>query len=94
MYGRPFSLEVCLKHRGQRGCDGLEPFDKLLVKPTQSNELWNFMNRSWRRPTSNDLDLFGVHVYSIFVDDVSTGGYSTLEERGFIDAGKELVLTE
>ena len=90
----PFPLEVCLKHRGQRGCDRLEPFDKLLVKCTQSNELSNFMNRSWRRPTSNDLDLFGVHVYSIFVDDVSTEGYSTLEECGFIDAGKELVFTE
>ena len=89
-----FPLEVCLKHCSQRGCDSLEPFDKLLVKSTQSNELSNFMNRSWRRPTSNDLDLFGVHVYSILVDDVSTEGYSTLKECGFIDAGKELVLTE
>ena len=71
-----------------------QTFDKLLVKSTQSNELSNFMNRSWRRPTSNDLDLFGVHVYSILVDDVSTEGYSTLKECGFIDAGKELVLTE
>ena len=94
MDGCPFPLEVCLKHRGQRGCDRLEPFDKLLVKSTQSNELLKFMNRSWRRPTFNDLDLFGVHVYSIFVHDVSTEGYSTLEERGFIDAGKELVLTD
>ena len=94
MDGCPFPLEVCRKHRGQRGCDSLEPFDKLLVKSTQSNELWHLMNRSWRRPTSNDLDFFGVHVYSIFVDDVSTEGYSTLEECGFIDAGKELVLTE
>ena len=90
----PFLLEVCLKHRGQRGCNSLEPFDKLLVKSTQCNELSNFMNRSWRRPTSNDLDLFVVHVYSIFVDDVSTEGYSTLEECGFINAGKELVFTE
>ena len=72
----------------------MEPFDKLLLKSTQSNELSNFMNRSWRRPTSRELDLFGVHVYSIFVDDVSTEGYENLEERGFIDAGKELVLTE
>ena len=94
MDGCPFPLKVCLKHRGQRGCDSLEPFDKLLVSSTQSNELSNFMNRSWRRPTSNDLDFFGVHVYSIFVDDVSTEGYSTLEECGFIDAGKKLVLTE
>ena len=94
MDGCPFPLELCLKHRGQRGGGSLEPFDKLLVKSTQSNELSNFMNRSWRRPTSNDLALFGVHVYSIFVDDVSTEGYSALEERGFIDAGKELVLTE
>ena len=94
MDGCPFPLEVCLKHRGQRGWDSLESFDKLLVKSTQSNELSNFMNRSWRRPTSNDLDLFEVHVYSIFVDDVSAEGYSTLEERGFIDAGKELVFAE
>ena len=94
MYGCPVPLEVCLKHRGQRGCDSLEHFDKLLVKSTQSNELSNFRNRSWRRPTSNDLGLSGVHVYSIFVDDISTEGYSTLDERGFIDAGKELVLTE
>ena len=72
----------------------MEPFDKLLVKSTQPDELWDFMNRSWWRPISNDLDLFGVHVYSITVDDVSTEGYSTLEERGFIDAGKQLVLTE
>ena len=42
----PFPLEVRLKHRGQRGCKSLEPFDKLLVKSTQSNELSNFMNRS------------------------------------------------
>ena len=94
MYGCPFPLEVCPKHRGQSDCDSLEPFDKLLVKFTQSNELLNFMNRRWQRPTLNDLELFGVHVYSIFVDDVSTEGYSTLEECGFIDAGKELVLTE
>ena len=94
MDGCPFPLKVCLKHRGQRGCDSLEPFDKLLVKSTQSNELSNFKNRSWWRSTSNDLDLFGVHVYSIFVDDVSTEEYSALEERGFIDAGKELVSTE
>ena len=94
MYVWPLPLEVCLKHCGQRGCYSLEPFDKLLVRSTQSDELSNFMNRSRRRPTSNDLDLFGVHVYFISVDDVSTEGYSTLEERGFIDAGKELVLTE
>ena len=94
MDGCPFPLEVCLKQRGQRGFDSLEPFDKLLVKSTQSNELSNFMNGSWRRPTSNDLDLFGPHGDSIFVDDASTEGYSTLEERGFINAGKELVLTE
>ena len=44
--GCPFPLEVCLKHCSQRGCDSLEPFDKLLVKSTQSNELSNFMHRS------------------------------------------------
>ena len=94
MYRCPLPLEVCLEHCGQRGCNSLQPFDKLLVKSTQSDELSNFMIGSRRRPISNDLDLFGVHVYSISVDDVSTEGYSTLEERGFFDAGKELVLTE
>ena len=94
MYGCSLPLEVCLKHCGQRSCDSLQPLDKLLVKSTQSNELSNFMNGSRRRPTSNDLDVFGVHVYSISVDDVSTEGYLTLEECGFIDAGKQLVLTE
>ena len=94
MYGCPLPLKVCLKHCGQRGCNSLEPFDRLLVKSAQSDELSNFMNRSRRRRTLNDLDLFGVHVYSISVNDVSTEEYSTLEECGFIDAGKELVLTE
>ena len=94
MYGCPLALEICLKHCGQWGCDSLELLDKLLVKSKQPDELSNFMNRSWRRPTSNDLDIFGVHVYCIAVDDVSERGYSTLEERGFIDAGKQLVLTE
>ena len=94
MYGCPLPLEVCPKHCGQRGCDSLEPFDKLLVKSTQPDELSNFMNCSRRRPTSNDLNLSRVHVYSISVDDVSAEGYLTLEVRGFIDAGKQLVLTE
>ena len=83
-----FALEICLKHRGQRGCDSLEPFEKLLVKSTQPGKFSNFMNRGGRRPTSNILDLFGLHVYSIFIDDVSAKGYSTLEECGFIDAGE------
>ena len=94
MYGCPLPLEVRLKHCGQRSCNSLELFDKLLVKSTQPDELSKFMNRSRRRPTSNDLDLFEVHVYSISVDDVSAEGYSTLEECGFIDAGKQPVLTE
>ena len=93
MYGCPLPLEVCLKHCGQRGCNSWEPFDKLLVKSTQPDELSNFMNRSRRRPTSNDLFLFGVHMYSIFVHDVSAERYLTLEDCGFIDAGKQLVLT-
>ena len=37
--GCPFPLEVCLKHCSQRGYDSLEPFDKLLGKFTQANEL-------------------------------------------------------
>ena len=80
--------KICLKHRGQRGCDTLEPLDKLLGKTTQPDKLSNFMNRGGRRPTSNDLDLFGVHVYCVSIDDVAAEGYSTLEESGFIDAGK------
>ena len=46
MYGCPFPLEVCLRHCVQGGCNSLEPFAELLIKSTQSNELWNFMNRS------------------------------------------------
>ena len=89
----PLPVQICLKHRGQRGCNSLEPLDKLLVKSTQPDKLSKFMNRGGRRPTSNDLDLFEVHVYSIFIDDVSAKGYSTLEECGFIDAGKQLMST-
>ena len=80
MYSCPLPLEICLKHCGQGGCNSLEPCDKLLVKSTQPDELSNFMNRGRRRPTSNDLDLFGVHVYSVSIDDVSAEGYSTPEE--------------
>ena len=88
MHSCPLPLEICLKHRGQRGCESLEPFDKLLIKSTQLDKLSNFMNRGRRGPTSNDLDLFGVHVYSVPIDDVSAEGYLTLEECGFIDEGK------
>ena len=93
MHNCALPLEVRLKHRGQRGCDSLEPFDKLLVKSTQPDKLSNLMNGGGRRPTPNDLDLFGVHVYSILISGVSAKGYLTLEERGFIDAGKQLVST-
>ena len=89
----PLPLEVCFKHRGQRGHHSLESFNKLLVKSKQPNKLSNFKNGGWRRPISKDLDLFGVHVYSISIDGVSAKGYSSLEERGFVDAGKRLVLT-
>ena len=88
MHSCRLPLKICPKHRGQTGCDSFDPFDKLLVKPTQPNKLSNFMNRGRRRPTSNDLDLFRVHVYSVPIDDVSAEGYPTLEECGFIDAGK------
>ena len=88
MHSCTLPLEICFKHCGQRGCDSLHPFDKLLVKSTQPNQLSNFMNRGRQRPTSNDLDLFRVHVYSVSIDDVSAEGYATLEERRFIDAGK------
>ena len=93
MHSCPLPLKICLEPHGQRGCDSLLPFDKLLVKSTQPDKLSNFMNRCGRRPTLNDLDLFGVNVYSIFIDDVSAKGYSTLEECGFMDAGKQLVST-
>ena len=59
MYSCPLQLEVCLEHCGQRGCDSLEPFDKLLVKSRQSDELSNFMNRSRRRPTSSAMIFSG-----------------------------------
>ena len=93
MHSCPLPLKICLKHRARRGCNSLEPFNKLLVKSTQPDKLSNFILSGGRRPTSNDLDLFGVHVYSIFMDDESAKGYSTLEECGFINSGKQLVLT-
>ena len=89
----PLPLQIRFKDCSQRGCDSLESCDKLLVKSTQPDEMSNFMNVGWRKPTSNDLDLFGVHAYSFFIDAVSTTGYSALEECGFINAGKQLVLT-
>ena len=92
LYSCPLPLEVCLKHRGQRGRHSLDSFDKMLVTSTQPDKLLNFINGGWQRPTSNDLH-YGVHVYSIFIDDVSAKGYSSLEEGGFIDAGKRLVST-
>ena len=45
VYSCPPSLKICLKQCGQRGCDSLEPFDKLLVKSTQPDRLSNLMNR-------------------------------------------------
>ena len=88
MHSCPLPLKICLNHRGRRGCNSLEPFDKLLTKFIQPDKLSNFMNRGRQRPTLNDHDLFGFHVYSVSLDDVSAAGYSTLEECGFIDAGK------
>ena len=87
VYSCLLPLKVCFNHRGQRGRHSLESFDKLLVKSTQPDKLSNLMNSRWRRRTSNDLDLFSVHVYSIFIDDVSAKPDSSLEERGFINAG-------
>ena len=74
-------LDVCFKHCGHRCRYGLKSFDKLLVNSTQPDKLSNFMDGGRRRPTSNDVDLFGVHVCCIFIDDVSAKGYSGLEER-------------
>ena len=45
MYGCPPPLEVCPKYCGQRGCDSLEPFDKLLVKSTQPDESLTVVGR-------------------------------------------------
>ena len=93
MHGCPLPLEVCFEHRGQRGRNSLESFDKLLVKCTQPDNPSNFMKGGWRRPISNDLDLLGIHVYSVIIDDVSAKGYSSPEERSFIDAGNQFVST-
>ena len=49
----------------------MESFDKLLVKSTQPDKVSNFLGGGRSRPASNDLELFRVHVYSIFIDDVS-----------------------
>ena len=81
VHSRPRSRNVCFKHRGQRGRYSLESFDKLLVKPTQPNKLSNIMDGGGSRANSNDLDRFGVHVYSIFIEDVSAKRDSRLEER-------------
>ena len=81
MHGCPFPFEICFEHRGKRSRYSLEFFHKLLVKPGQPDKLSNFMDSGRRRPTSNDLDLFGVHVHPIFIDDVSATGNSRLEEH-------------
>ena len=79
--GCALRIKVCSKHRAQRGGYSLKSFDTLLVKSTQPNKPSNFMDGGRRRPTSNYIDLFGVRVYSIFIDAVSPKGYSSLEER-------------
>ena len=64
MYSCPLPLEVCFKHRGQRGGYSLKSFKKLLVKSAPRDKLSNFMDGGQRRPTSNDVDFFRIDVYS------------------------------
>ena len=80
MHGCPLPFEICFKHCVERSRYSLEFFDKLLVKSTQPHKLSNFMDGGQSRPTLNDLDLFEVYVYSIFIDDVSAKRNSRLEE--------------
>ena len=80
MHGCPLPFEICFRHRGNRSRYRPESFDKLLVKSTHSDKLSNFMDGGQRRPTSKEFDLFGVHVYSIFINDVSADRNSRLEE--------------
>ena len=92
MHGCPLPFEICFQHHGERSRYSLEFFDKLLVKSTQPDKLSNFMDGGLCRPTSNYLDLFGVHVYAVFIDDVSPKRPSGLEKRLFVDRGQQLVL--
>ena len=81
IYGCPLRFKICFKRRGERSRYSVESFDKLLVKSTKPNELSSPMDGGGRMPTLNDLDLFEVHVYSIFIDEVSAKRNSKLEER-------------
>ena len=86
--GCPLPTEMCFKHGSEESRYRLEPFNKLLLKSRQPDKLSNFMDCGRRRPTSNDLDLFGVDVYSIFIDDASAKSDPRLEVRSFLDTGK------
>ena len=81
MYRCPLPFAICSQHRGWRSRHSLESFDKLLVKSTQPDKLSNFMDVGRQRPTLNDLDLFRVPVYSIFIDHVSAERDWRLQER-------------
>ena len=81
MHGCLLPFKFCFKPRGEGSGYVLESFDKLLIKSTQPDKLSNLMDRGWRRPTSNNFDLFRVHVYCIFIDDVSAKRNSRLEEN-------------
>ena len=80
MHGCLLPFEICFKHRGKRSRYSLESLDTLLVKLTHPVKLLKFMDGGRCRPTSICRDLFGVHVYSIFIDDVSAKWNSRPEE--------------
>ena len=87
-------LQICFDYSGETSCYSLETLDKLLVKSADADKLSNFMDGGRSRPTSEDLDLLGVHAYSIFFDDVSAKANSWLKERRLIVAGKKLGLLQ
>ena len=81
MHSSPLSFEICFEHRGARSSYNLESFDKLLVQSTETDKLSNFMDGGLSRPTLNSLDVSGVHVYSILINDVSAKRNSGAEGR-------------
>ena len=91
VHGCPLPFEVCLEHNGEKSCHCLESFDKLLAKSTETNKMSKFMSGGQSRPTSDDLDLLRVRVYSVLINDVSAKSKSWLQERRVLDAGKQLV---
>ena len=55
MHSCPLPLQICLKHCRQRGCDSLEPFDKLQSAPHGRAMAWS-RDRSRRNIKNQEND--------------------------------------